>query len=507
MPIDGSIYNAFAPRVQSVADFQNALAQQQHNALAMQGGQLDLQMKQQGMADQAQVRNALAQGADLSTPEGRIKFQQAAPMGSIPILKGQADLDKVRSDIALATSHGKDFESQAATRGLDAARSLLPMVKTPDQFGQWVDGLYQNPATAKLVTQQFGDPETVKARIPQDPAQFQQFLQQNAMGMDKFIQNQTQTRGQDMTAATAKAEQGVQTRGQDISSATAIRTTGMNNATSLATNASTQAGENTRAGEQRKTQFMLAGMNPDGTSRMAVGADGQIDLKTVSPEDLAAAHRYRADGTFPPNMGRGVQGAAEGRKIRAISSALDAQAGESPEDARYRQLAAKGDIAAINQMRKREIAVGANVKNFDFNADQVLQLSGKVDRSGVPIANAWINAGRRSVTGNPELSAFDVAVKTTVNEFAQIVSGTTAGATTEGEKKKAESLLNSQQTPEQIMSVINQMRVESQNRMKSFADQRRESMPTARGGTRQPDSGAPGAHPPDITDLLKKYGK
>ena len=205
-------------------------------------------------------------------------------------------------------------------------------------------------------------------------------------------------------------------------------------------------------------------------------------------------------------MGRGTQGAAEALRIRTIAASLDAQGGGSPEDARIRQLALKGDVTAINQIRKREVAVGANVKNFDFNADQALQLSAKVDRTGVPIANAWINAGRRSVTGNPELSAFDVAVKTTVNEFAQIVSGTTAGATTEGEKKKAEALLNSAQTPQQLSAVINQMKIESQNRMRSFAEQRAESMPTNGAKPAAPKVSAASGVPPDIAAILQKHG-
>lgn len=264
-------------------------------------------------------------------------------------------------------------------------------------------------------------------------------------------------------------------------------------------------------GVQQGNENLRAGLNPDGSVRgMATDGSGKIDLSKVAPEDLAAAYRYKADGTLPPNMGRGAQGAAESRRLRAVASALDDQAGESPEDARIRQLALKGDVTAINQMRRREVAVGANVKNFDFNADQVLELSKKVDRSGVPIVNAWINAGRRGLTGNPELSAFDVAVKTTVNEFAQIVGGTTAGASTEGEKKKAEALLNAQQTPEQIIAVINQMRVESQNRMKSFADQRKQSMPTNRAGG-APAGGAPAGKPAgDIhsqADAILRGGK
>jgi hypothetical protein len=201
---------------------------------------------------------------------------------------------------------------------------------------------------------------------------------------------------------------------------------------------------------------------------------GPMDLTKESPADVQAGWRYLQDGTLPPNMGRGIQGTAQATKIRNIAAQLAQQQGINPEDVRTGQYAFKGSGSALGNIQKREAMIGTNEKNFNYNADQVLQLSKKVDRTGTPIINSWINAGRRSVQGNPELSAFDTAVKTTVNEFAQIVSGTTSGASTEGEKAKAEALLNAQQTPEQILAVINQMRTETQNRMKSFRDQKTE---------------------------------
>lgn len=228
---------------------------------------------------------------------------------------------------------------------------------------------------------------------------------------------------------------------------------------------------------------------------------GPIDLSKVSPADLEAGYRYFSDGTLPPNMGRGMQGSAQATNIRNIAAQISQNLGVAPEDVRANQLAFKGSGTAVTQLLRREAQIGANVKNFDFNADQVLQLSNKVDRTGTPIINGWLNAGRRAVSGDPQISAFDVAVKTTVNEFAQIVGGTTAGATTEGEKQKAEKLLSAAQTPQQIVSVINQMRIESQNRMKSFADQKKQVLSGMRAGapitpaTSAP-SAAPGATPP-----------
>jgi len=252
----------------------------------------------------------------------------------------------------------------------------------------------------------------------------------------------------------------------------------------------------------RASHFAIAGLGPDGKPVNTVAPGEKIDLAKVDKADLEAAYRYYADGTLPPNMGRGQQGMAESKRLRQIAAQIGENTGVSPEEARANQLAFKGGGQAITALVKREAQVGANVKNFDFNAGQVLDLSQKVDRTGVPVVNAWINAGKRSVTGNPEISAFDVAVKTTVNEFAQIVSGTTAGATTEGEKQKAEKLLSAAQTPEQIASVINQMKIESQNRMKSFADQKKETLGTMRAGGARP--AAPATATPAVAPTAGK---
>lgn len=242
--------------------------------------------------------------------------------------------------------------------------------------------------------------------------------------------------------------------------------------------------------KNRDTRLLTAGIDATGKPLNAGKPGETIDLGKVSPADMQAGYRYFTDGTLPPNMGRGNQGAAQATRIRDIAAQLSTNLGVAPEEVRANQVAFKGSGAALSQLARREAQIGSNVRNFDFNADQVLQLSDKVDRTGTPVVNAWLQAGRRAVSGNPELSAFDVAVKTTVNEFAQIVGGTTAGASTEGEKQKAEKLLNAAQTPEQIKAVINQMRLESQNRMKSFADQKAQTLATMRAGGPKKDETA-----------------
>ena len=486
-----NIFAEFAQPVRSISDYQNdydkqalvrgqLLGQTRTNELA------GLMADQQRMtiADTSRRQNALRQAAAAGkgmAPDAYASSLLANPDtmdAGVALQKHLADTGKVQADTSKTKGETATGAFKLRTDAADTAIKDIAALSSPEH------------AVASLQAHfQAGDIDAVKyqsvlSTIPNDPSKFPAWQ----IGMLQRIMSAKDQMSFAKPDANAQlqSETSIQTTG--MNNATSVKTTGMNNATSVQTTGMTNATNRANNSATIGKDFAVAGLNPDGSMRgMATDGSGKVDLSKVAPEDMAAAYRYKSDGTLPPNMGRGQQGAAESKRLRAIASALDDQAGESPEDARIRQLALKGDVTAINQMRRREVNVGANVKNFDFNADQVLELSKKVDRSGVPILNAWINAGRRSVTGNPELSAFDVAVKTTVNEFAQIVSGTTAGATTEGEKKKAEQLLNAQQTPEQIVSVINQMQIESKNRMRSFADQRKQSMPTNRAG------GAPAA--------------
>lgn len=497
MPADASIFDSYTKPPKSVIDYQNeyAKADQLRNQNAIQA--LTLQQQTAATAQSLAERNALQRIAASSGGDRQALITGMRNSG-LPGLMTQADsleqsgakLQESQATAAEKTAAAGKTTQETQIAGHAQHLQALSTVNTPQDAVQWITEGVRSGALPAAGLPAALDRLQQASATPEGFAQWKRQTQQAGMTVQQQMElttpKPTEVRLGDVVKTIdmnpRSASFGKEVVGQQqvgVSPDTAS-----NNATSRANNADTI-----------KKDYAVAGLNPDGSPKqLPIAVDGSLDLTKVAPEDLAAAQRYRTDGTLPPNMGRGTQGANESRRLRAIASALDMQAGDSPEDARVRQLALKGDIGAIANLRKREVAIGANVKNFDFNADQVLQLSGKVDRTGVPIINAWINAGRRSVSGNPELAAFDTAVKTTVNEFAQIVGGTTSGASTEGEKKKAEALLNAQQTPEQILSVINQMRIESKNRMQSFARQRQEMMPK---------NGASSAPQPEATAAAK----
>jgi protein-tyrosine-phosphatase len=212
------------------------------------------------------------------------------------------------------------------------------------------------------------------------------------------------------------------------------------------------------------------------------------------------AYRYLTDGTLPPNMGRGQQGAEQATKIRNRASELAKQAGVPVDEIRMAQLTNKAQVGVILQLGKARAQILQFEKTAEANADLALQASERVDRSGVPVLNRWIQAGRVNVQGDPEASRFHAATETFVNEYAKVMSGGYgAAATTEGAQNRAHTLLNTAQTKEQFRAVVDQLRKEMDNRVGSLNSQMDEERRTLRNGVaspgRQPAAGGASAQP------------
>jgi putative sterol carrier protein len=213
-----------------------------------------------------------------------------------------------------------------------------------------------------------------------------------------------------------------------------------------------------------------------------IGPDGPMTDDAIKN----AAARYNIDGTLPP-MGMGLTAAGYRSAILNEAARQAQDQGLTPDVQRTRQLENKASSSALSQVAKQEGMVGAFERNFIKNADLALQQSAKVDRTGVPIVNKWINAGKRAVTGDPDLSAFDAVVKATVNEYSKILSGSMGNqAMAEGEIKKVEGLLSAAQTPQQVQAVISMMKQETANRMAGFKEQKAEIVRNMRGGQETP---------------------
>lgn len=210
------------------------------------------------------------------------------------------------------------------------------------------------------------------------------------------------------------------------------------------------------------------------------------DDVTFTPEAISnAAARYNVDGTLPP-MGMGKQGATGRAKILNEAARLAGATGDTAEEQRIRQIANKASSTALTALTKQEAAVNAFEKTFNRNADMVAELATKRDQTGMPFAQKWIQAGKRATGNDPELLAYDSAIKGTLNEYTKIVSGSmgnTQAAVSEIER--VTKLLNSAQTAEQINAAIRMMKTETENRRIGFKEEKAvltDSMKTPKAG-------------------------
>lgn len=200
--------------------------------------------------------------------------------------------------------------------------------------------------------------------------------------------------------------------------------------------------------------------------------DKSLEDQSVLGHDalVNAATRYNIDGTMPP-LGMGKAGAKTRGAI--LDMAAELAKGTDPADQRLRQISTKANTSALADLSKREAQVGAFERNFVRNADIVEKMSTKMDQSGSPIIQKWINAGKKKVGGDPDIAALDVAIKAVVNEYGKIVSGSMGNtAVAQSEIKRMEDLLNNANTTEQVIAILNTMRQETDNRMVGFKEEK-----------------------------------
>lgn len=190
-----------------------------------------------------------------------------------------------------------------------------------------------------------------------------------------------------------------------------------------------------------------------------------------------AAQSYNLTGKLPVGLGR------KGDVQRAIlSRAAQFASGVSVGDNLADQAGRAADVGALKKLEGNS----ANILSFERtalrNGALAARLSGRVDNGGVPIFNSWVNAGRRA-TGDPAISSFDAAVETFANEYAKVTtSATGGGVTSDSAREHARSLINTAQSPDQFLGVLQTLAEDMRNRKRGLETQRQEILNRIKGG-------------------------
>lgn len=192
---------------------------------------------------------------------------------------------------------------------------------------------------------------------------------------------------------------------------------------------------------------------------------------TLSDDAIdAAAQRYRVNQTLPTGMGR--TGANAGAILNRAAELAKA-AGQSGEADTITALANKANTAALGQVSKQENMIGSFEKTANMNADLALAASDKVDRTGVPVLNRWIQAGRQNITGDVAASQFNAYNNVFANEYAKVISGSMGNTPVSDQARQhALDVINTAQTKEQYAGVVQALKADMANRMAGFKQQR-----------------------------------
>jgi hypothetical protein len=200
--------------------------------------------------------------------------------------------------------------------------------------------------------------------------------------------------------------------------------------------------------------------------KVGTGELSGLDPKTI--QDLAA--EYAQTGKMPP-LGMGAKAAADREVILGAWSNMIHNTGDSVQDQVLRRSALKASQGELNKLQAQRGQIMAFAKNAAKEFDMVEKLSGEVGRSGSPLINRWIVAGKKA-TGDPDAAKFHAVVQTAVSEYAKVMSSATGtGVTSDSARKEAQEMLNTAQTPEQVKGVLKILRQGIENRRTSYDDQ------------------------------------
>lgn len=136
--------------------------------------------------------------------------------------KATADIGKVGADTDHTKAQTAETQAKAINLASQQHRDALNTINDPQQAAVWVSSLYSDPRLAPI-TSYGGTLEQALAKIPSDPAEFQQWKMQSQLGAEQWIKQTTPDANARLTAKTARdnnsASLAVTMRGQNMTDA------------------------------------------------------------------------------------------------------------------------------------------------------------------------------------------------------------------------------------------------------------------------------------------------
>ena len=184
---------------------------------------------------------------------------------------------------------------------------------------------------------------------------------------------------------------------------------------------------------------------------------------SVSDDALKlAASQYLVTGKMPA---LGMGNANLRQKVLNKAADMAREMGVDPMELPSMQAGFGAQQQALKTMTNATANFGAFEKGMMANADYAIKLSSRFPRSKIPPVNTVMNA-IKTKTGDPNIVRFSNALYAAALEYEKIRTAGTNISSAElsvGAQKKAEDLINTAQTHEQLKAAVDAMRVDAKN--------------------------------------------
>lgn len=185
MASDASIYTLLKPPaplpdpLEQYGKLQNLQALMGQNRL--QG--LQTQVAQDSLDSTNRLRDLYTGGKTPTDAE----IMGADPIRGTTILKSRLEMKKAQSDLDKNDAQLPGIQQDTINKATAAHRDQLADVNDPQSAAQWLQVGYQDKTLGPVLSK-LAPLEQALTRIPTDPAQFQQWKQQQALGATKYIE-------------------------------------------------------------------------------------------------------------------------------------------------------------------------------------------------------------------------------------------------------------------------------------------------------------------------------
>lgn len=179
-------------------------------------------------------------------------------------------------------------------------------------------------------------------------------------------------------------------------------------------------------------------------------------------------------GTIQPQYAFGAAGAPSRQMFDTEKNNIMKQMNVSPEDVASGRAARVADQASLTQLTKMQGGVEAASNTMKNSIRLASELIGKGGATGQsPIINRWIQAGRRSVLGDPDVATFNNHLDTVADEYAKIMGGGVNGsaAATDSARADAHARINKADNAQTLKQVLAGLIQEAEGRNASNAAQ------------------------------------